>query len=296
MCHGENRYGFFVEFDITNSCHLQLAFLEFYPFKEVKYVKSLSFTEFTPTLFYLLSHKLLILNNLQIRFMYPLISLYLIMPVISPWLEKASAKDELIFLGIFAFSTFMPWLHKFVAPELWGECFWNCYHMLWYCSGFIGYLVMAHFVRFHIRWTVKKRLTVGTVCFLAGAGFTAWSFWWKGVPGVLIDTPILEWAWEFCTPNVLCATFGLFLIFTCIGANKSCKLITGISKLSFGIYLMHMFFLAPIAVFFVNGNQANPIVPVYLAIPCIALLTFVCCTITAKLLSYVPGSRRFLGA
>ncbi len=66
MCHGENRYGFFVEFDITNFCHLQLAFLEFYPFKEVKYVKSLSFTEFTPTLFYLLSHKLLILNNLQI--------------------------------------------------------------------------------------------------------------------------------------------------------------------------------------------------------------------------------------
>lgn len=229
-------------------------------------------------------------------FMYPLISLYLIMPVISPWLEKASAKDELIFLGIFAFSTFMPWLHKFVAPELWGECFWNNFHMLWYCSGFIGFLVMAHFVRFHIRWTVKKRLTVGTVCFLAGAGFTAWSFWWKGVPGVLIDTPVLEWAWEFCTPNVLCATFGLFLIFTCIGANKSCKLITEISKLSFGIYLMHMFFLAPIAAFFVNGNQANPIVPVYLAIPCIALLTFVCCTITAKLLSYVPGSRRFLGA
>ena len=60
------------EFDITNSCHLQLAFLEFYPFKEVKYVKSLSFTEFTPTLFYLLSHKLLILNNLQIRWLFRL--------------------------------------------------------------------------------------------------------------------------------------------------------------------------------------------------------------------------------
>ena len=30
-------------------------------------------------------------------FMYPLISLYLIIPVVSPWLEKASAKEELIF-------------------------------------------------------------------------------------------------------------------------------------------------------------------------------------------------------
>ena len=31
-------------------------------------------------------------------FMYPLISLYLIIPVVSPWLEKATAKEERIFI------------------------------------------------------------------------------------------------------------------------------------------------------------------------------------------------------
>ena len=45
-------------------------------------------------------------------FMYPLISLYLIIPVVSPWLEKASAKDEGVFLGLFALSTFIPFIHK----------------------------------------------------------------------------------------------------------------------------------------------------------------------------------------
>ena len=35
-------------------------------------------------------------------FMYPLISLYLIIPIVSPWLEKASAKDVRLFLYIFA--------------------------------------------------------------------------------------------------------------------------------------------------------------------------------------------------
>jgi surface polysaccharide O-acyltransferase-like enzyme len=84
-------------------------------------------------------------------FMYPLISIYLIIPVVSPWLEKASAKDELIFLGIFAFSTLTPWLHRFVSPELWGECFWNQYSALWYCSGYLGYLVLAHYIRVHMR-------------------------------------------------------------------------------------------------------------------------------------------------
>ena len=85
-------------------------------------------------------------------FMYPLISLYLIIPVVSPWLERSSAKDERIFLGIFAFSTLTPWLHRFVSPELWGECFWNHFSALWYFSGYLGYLVLAHYIRVHLKW------------------------------------------------------------------------------------------------------------------------------------------------
>lgn len=226
-------------------------------------------------------------------FMYPLISLYLIMPIVSPWLERASAKEEQLFLWLFAFSTLMPWLHRFVAAELWGECFWNGYHMLWYCSGYLGYLVLAHYIRVHLTWDCNKRLRIGGICFLIGATFTAWSFWWKGVPGQTIETPMLEWAWEFCTPNVLCATFGAFLLFSCIEHPN--RLIKELARLSFGMYLVHLFFLAPIASFFVNGDQANPLVPVYLAIPCIALLSYLCCAITVKALSYLPGSKWLIG-
>lgn len=229
-------------------------------------------------------------------FMYPLISLYLIIPVVSPWLEKATAKDERIFIGLFVISTFTPWLHRFVSPEIWGECFWNGFSALWYCSGYLGYLVLAHYIRYHINWPRAKKLAVGSACFVAGAAFTAWSFWLKGVPGQLIETPMLEWAWEFCTPNVLLATFGLFLVFTCIEKTEAPALITGISRLSFGMYLMHMFFLAPIASFFVNGNQAEPLIPVAFAIPVIAILTFICCAVTSKLISLIPGSKYIIGA
>lgn len=74
------------------------------------------------------------------------------------------------------------------------------------------------------------------------------------MPGKVIETPMLEWAWEFCTPNVLLATFVLL-----------------------------------------NGNQADPRIPVYLAIPCIAILTYICCAITSKLISYLPGSKYVIG-
>ena len=230
-------------------------------------------------------------------FMYPLISLYIIIPVVSPWLEKASARDEQIFLGFFAFTTFIPWLHRFVSPELWGECFWNHFSAFWYCSGYLGYLVLAHYIRVHLKWSRRRRLAVGALLFLIGAAFTAWSFWWKGVPGQLIETPMLEWSWEFCTPNVLCASFGLFLLFTCIQTPHSplltpnSSLFTSLSPLTYGMYLMHMFFLAPIATFIIGET----LLPVWAAIPVIALLTFVCSAITTKLLSYLPGSRYIVG-
>ena len=65
-------------------------------------------------------------------FMYPLISLYLFIPMISPWLAKASAKEERFFIGLFLLSTCMPYLHRWCG-ELWGECFWNEFHSRWYC-------------------------------------------------------------------------------------------------------------------------------------------------------------------
>jgi len=230
-------------------------------------------------------------------FMYPLISLYLIIPVVSPWLEKASAKDERVFIYIFLLSTTVPWLVRFVNPEIWGNCFWNPYFgMLYYCSGYLGYLVIAHYIRFHMDWSRSKRMAVGAVCFLLGAGFTGWSFWHVGVPGKIIETPMLEWSWEFCTPNVVCATFGVFLMFTCIERPAAPKWITGISKLTFGMYLMHMFFLSNIAPIFVNGDQANPLIPVWLAIPCIAVLTYICCVAVSKLISLIPGSKWVIGA
>lgn len=229
-------------------------------------------------------------------FMYPLISLYLIIPVVSPWLEKSAAKEEKLFLVFFGLSTLAPWLVRFVNADLWGWCFWNPYFgMLYYCSGYLGYLVLAHYIRFHLKWDRSKRFTVGLISFLAGGAFTAWAFWWAGVPGQLIETPMLEWSWEFCTPNVLLTTYGAFLMFTCIEKKEAPGWITTLAKLSFGMYLMHLFFLSNIAPVFVNGDQANPLIPVYLAIPCIAVLTFICCAVTSKLVSLIPGSKWIIG-
>lgn len=223
-------------------------------------------------------------------FMYPLISLYLFIPIISPWLDRATAKEERFFIGLFLLSTCIPYLNRWFG-EVWGQCFWNEYHMLWYFSGYLGYLVLAHYIRVHLTWERSKRLTVGTLLMAVGAALTTYSFYAQATPGEILDTPVIEIGWAFCTINCVLLTTGTFLLFTCIKRTEAPRLVTEMSKLSYGIYLMHIFWLG----LWVSVFKTALELPTVAAIPCIALSTFVCCLITAKLISLVPGSKWIIG-
>lgn len=223
-------------------------------------------------------------------FMYPLISLYLFIPMISPWLAKASAKEERFFIGLFLLSTCMPYLHRWCG-ELWGECFWNEFHMLWYFSGYLGYLVLAHYIRVHLDWSRGKRMAIGAASMTVGAVLTILSFYLQAVPGVLHETPVLEIGWSFCTINCVLLTAGAFLMFTCIRRSEAPRVITELSNLSYGMYLMHILWLG----FWVTILKTNLGLPTVAAIPAIAACTFISCFATAKILTYIPGGNWVLG-
>lgn len=221
-------------------------------------------------------------------FMYPLISLYLFIPIISPWIRQATACEERFFLLLFALSTCMPFMTRFWG-EIWGQCFWNEYHALWYFSGYLGYLVLAHYIRMHLTWNRRTRMAVGLLAMITGAAVTILSFYCQATPGILHVTPELEIGWSFCTLNVLCLTTGYFLLMSCIQGVRTPRLIASLSRLSFGMYLMHIFWLG------FWTAQLKPILPTVAAIPAIAIVTFVSCAITTKLVSLLPKSKYLIG-
>ena len=223
-------------------------------------------------------------------FMYPLISLYLFIPVISPWLDKATAKEERFFIGLFLLSTCMPYLNRWFG-EVWGQCFWNEYHILWYFSGYLGYLVLAHYIHVHLTWNRSKRLVIGIASMVVGAVLTIYSFYFQAIPGEILTTPEIEIGWAFCTINCVLLTAGTFLAFTCIGNSKSPRLITEMSKLSYGMYLMHIFWLG----LWVTVFKHDLALPTVAAIPCIAVSTFICCYVATKIISLIPGSKWIIG-
>lgn len=223
-------------------------------------------------------------------YVYMLIGLYLFFPIISPWLNVAPKKGIEFYLVIWSVSLCLPYIHK-VFPAVLGECFWNQTPLLYYFSGFLGYAILAFYIKKF--WAEKKNwhLPVGGLLILVGYIITVWVF------ADLANSSQMVWevelSWGFETINVAMMSLGLFLVIKNIqsSSNRTLNnLITSISNMSYGMYLIHIMILN---VFYslLNGMIDS----VAIKLPLIALCCFVCSYLVIKLLSYLPKSKYLIG-
>jgi surface polysaccharide O-acyltransferase-like enzyme len=220
-------------------------------------------------------------------FIYMLIGLYLFMPIISPWLQKADKKSEQLFLLLWFTSTLFPYLRNFVG-DIYGECYWNEFNTLWYFSGFIGYIVLAHYIRYYLKWSYKKRLIIGILSYCIGYAITG-IIWYNRI-STASTLQELELSWRFCTPNVVLESLGAFLIIEAIFHKaKNNPTVTKLSNISYGMYLMHIFILG--GVYSIFEDHFSTPVTILLVGGC----TFVLCALLAKILSLLPKSKYIIG-
>ena len=209
-------------------------------------------------------------------FVYMLIGIYLIMPLLSPWAEKVSKKELLVYLGI-CFATYLiPFIREAVSTEtpiiygptgipnpakypLWGEASWNSYGMFYYVSGFIGYLLLGlYFRRFVGQLSWKKTLAValpawGLGFFIAFGDFLRRAFEYCGgvfpLEGKTGVAAILETSWVNDSIGVALMAIGWVLIFRKITATGCFydKILLPVSRASYGMYLSHMIVLAAVS-------------------------------------------------
>ncbi|MCP9612461.1 acyltransferase [Coprobacter tertius] len=224
-------------------------------------------------------------------YIYMLIGLYLFAPIISPWIANASRKSMQFYLCIWALSLFVPYIHL-IFPEFLGECFWNHTPLLYYFSGFLGYMILAVYIKKYMSQRKKWHLPVSLLCIIAGYLVTAGGYATRLKTVILV--PDLELTWGFETINVALMSFGLFLLIKDIRFKNPfsapVKIITDISKLSYGIYLIHIMVLNFYFEIF------NPVWDsVGLKLPCIAISTFITSYLLIKLLSLFPRSKYIIG-
>lgn len=223
-------------------------------------------------------------------FVYMLLGLYLFAPVISPWIESASRRAMEYYLILWAVAISIPYIHL-LFPEIWGEAYWNNTPMLYYFSGFFGYIVLANYIRRFLMEDRPWNYVAGAVLILAGYSFTAYVFLSRLQTEKMVST--LELSWGFETINVAMMTLGAFLIlknFSMRGNFRLQALIIDISAKSYGIYLSHIMVL----------NAYHALLDPYMStaaikIPVIALSTFTTTFLAIKLLSYLPKSKWLIG-
>lgn len=236
-------------------------------------------------------------------FIYMLLGLYLLMPMLSPWIDKISKKEEQIFLILWGFTTTIPFFRLlaqslFGLPEVWGEASWNEFGTFYYVSGFVGYMVLGHYFRKHVgtlSW--KKTLTWAVTLWIAGYAIAAGGFW-QAMPKTFpvsdkIDLAVrMETTWGFCSTGVMLTTVAYFLVIRKITATGWFyrRFILPISKLSYGMYLMHIFILVPTFAWVTSWGIGTP-ATIFVS----ALLTFLFCAGIARLISLLPKNKYLIG-
>ncbi|MCC8145647.1 MAG: acyltransferase family protein [Bacteroidales bacterium] len=231
-------------------------------------------------------------------YLYMLIGLYLVMPVISVWLKQASKKDIKTVLYVWGISLLLPYV-KMVAPVLGytgnygnmgilGVCDWNEYGTFYYFSGFIGYLILSYYlVKYPLQWSWKKTLSVSIPMFLAGYAITSGGFiiTQEYFPGNYAN---LEIVWLFAGINVFMMTFPIFIIGQKLTVSSS-PLLSLMAKLSFGIYLCHFLIVQMAYDFFSSFG-----LPAIVQIAAMAISSFIISFIVVRIMWQFKLTRRFI--
>ena len=257
-------------------------------------------------------------------FVYMLIGLYLIMPMLSPWAEKVGKRELEVYLGIWLFTTLFPFIREWATPgaltvvegraglpnlanyPLWGECSWNAYGVFYYLSGMIGYLLLGlYFRRFVGEWRWGKTLAVALPVWLAGFAICACGFYARiaatGGGAFPVNGTVADAArWEIPLLNdslgTALMTIGWLLVFRKIGAEGGFfrKAVVPASEAGYGMYLSHMVVLGLVATPLVGwlGRGADGLLgPVWttpVEILGVAVLSFLGTALACILLRRIP--------
>ena len=262
-------------------------------------------------------------------FIYMLIGVYLIMPLLSPWAEKVEKRELQIYLAICLATTLIPIIRDWVSGHsttviygpsglprqaffpLWGEASWNTYGVFYYLCGFIGYLLLGlYFRRFVGELSWKKTLSIALPCYITGFAITFGGFLYRvyesaggsfPVGGPLDVAVWWETTWGYDTIGVALMAVAWILVIRKIKADGKFyqKVLLPVSEASYGMYLMHLLILVPLCSMFRNmlGSAADGILGFWttpVEILASAITAFICTAIISVIIRRIPKIGRYI--
>lgn len=165
-------------------------------------------------------------------FVYVLIGLYLMAPIISAWLQKASKREIEFYLLLWLITMCYPIISSFIRvnDEVSG--------ILYYFAGYVGYFVLGYYLHNYIKhWNIW----ILTAMYILPLGYAVVC----KLSEFKVDFYIVFW---YLSISVVTMCVALFMyikeLFSSAKLNtKLKKCIIDFSNYSFGIYLIHFFII-----------------------------------------------------
>lgn len=170
-------------------------------------------------------------GNPVLWFMYTLIGLYLLAPILSRWLQTASVKELEFYLGIWAVSLCFPIMNLFIDLNQ------GTTGILYYFTGYVGYFIWGYYLK-----NYPERLSFKVVLLAMIVSMIAPVICKIGH----IQVNFYEVFWYLSIFVVVQCTFWFMLVMSYSPRVLSLRIrniVTEVSKLSFGVYLVHIFIM-----------------------------------------------------
>ena len=262
-------------------------------------------------------------------FVYMLVGVYLLIPLLSPWAEKVSKRELEVYLWICLFTTLIPLIRDWMtegglaitygptglprqAPyPLWGECSWNAYGTFYYLSGFVGYVLLGLYLRRFVgELSWGKTLGIALPCYVVGFAITFGGFLRRVMETAGGTFPIegkvdmavwWETTWYNDSIGVALMAIAWVLLFRKV---KACggfyrKVLFPVSKASYGMYLCHLIILVPISGAIrgwlgtgTDGSLGFWTTPVEILLA--SLCSFICVAVVSILLQRIPKIGKYI--
>ena len=159
-------------------------------------------------------------------FMYTLIGLYLVSPIISKWLDTATKAEIEFYLLLWIISLCYPILELFVDINE------SNTGVIYYFSGYIGYFVLGYYLKKYPESVTLKKLIIPDIIAVTAPIVLK-------LMNIEIDFYSMFWYLSIFVA-LLCTTIYVLINKVKIKNDKVIRIFQSISNLSFGIYLIHI--------------------------------------------------------
>ncbi|BDF72189.1 membrane protein [Oscillospiraceae bacterium] len=220
-------------------------------------------------------------------FLFMILGLYLITPVLRAFVRGASRGELHWFFAVtFVVACLLPTLLK-LRPSATASA-WLGQMQIHLVLGYVGFYVAGYYLKTYTLGRVAEVLI-----YVLGAGGAVATVWGNAALSARDGGQALV-LYSYLSPNVVCMSVAVFVLFRYVlGLSEERsrrQRAGGLARISFGIYLVHDFFIMLLRHFGISTLSFAPA----LAVPALALGVFLCAALVAWPISKIPLVGKYL--